>query len=494
MKYDAIIVGGGLGGLATNAVLISNGWKTLLLEKNQVLGGRCSGFDREGKIIDFGCHVINRGEYGPINDVLKILHVENEIEWFHSRKIPFLIMKKEKVFGPVGIDIDGPDGAIPFDFQEVVPEGIDPKNYENLLLKLADTLRGVSPKKTKKYDTLDFKSWLEEKQFPPGIKDILIFLFIAGLVSHADEGSVGELFRAIHAVINATGQSMLDKKGLSLCYPIGGCQAIPDAMVKGILKNGGEIKKGIRVQEILVKDGKVVGVRTSTGDILESDIIISNVGVKETLSLVKKEYWSRNYIEQVQDLRPSLGVLVMRLLVDTKLTNEPFLFALQEESEFYFEELATGKVPEYPPMLFLPVISNMSPNLVDEGEQLLLPAIIVSYKAVETQNYEPWKQMLEKSVKTIFPNIDDHVIWKNFFTPTNAELIWEKAGGPCIGLAQTTTQVGENKPRFTTDINGLYLTGADVGPESFGIGTELATHSGLLCGKLILRKHQKHKE
>ncbi|MHA1786326.1 MAG: NAD(P)-binding protein [Candidatus Helarchaeota archaeon] len=50
MKYDAIIIGAGIGGLAVNAVLVSNGYKTLLIEKNNIVGGRCSGFTQ--KLLD----------------------------------------------------------------------------------------------------------------------------------------------------------------------------------------------------------------------------------------------------------------------------------------------------------------------------------------------------------------------------------------------------------------------------------------------------------
>ncbi|MHC1590667.1 MAG: phytoene desaturase family protein [Candidatus Helarchaeales archaeon] len=490
MKYDAILIGGGLGALATDAILVSNGWKTLLLEKNPKVGGRCSGFEKDGAIIDYGCHVINRGEYGPIGEILKILGLENELKWFHSKRIPFIVLKNDKVLGPVGIDVEGPNGAIPFDWNGINTKDINPENYQNLLIKLADTLRGVSPKKTRKFDDLDFKTWLRQKQFPPGIKDILIFLFIAGLVSLAEEGSVGELFRAIHVVINATGQSMMDKKGLSLCYPIGGCQAIPDAILKGILNKGGEVKTNTIVDEIIVENNAVKGVKTTDGTIYESDIIISNVGVKETPELLLKNEKYQECTRKVERLKPSLGVLVMRLLVDKKLTDEPFLFAVQEESERYFDEISAGRVPENPPMLFLPVISNMSPNLIKEGQQLLLPAIVVGYEAIKKQDYEPWKKMLERTVKTIFPDHEKHVIWKSFFTPTDAEKLWKKKGGPCIGLAQITTQVGDKKPRYETSIRGLYLTGADVGPEAVGIGTELAVHSGMLCAKKILKENE----
>jgi len=49
-----IIVGGGVSGLATATYLRVNGYDTLLLEKNAVLGGACIGWERKGCYID-GC-------------------------------------------------------------------------------------------------------------------------------------------------------------------------------------------------------------------------------------------------------------------------------------------------------------------------------------------------------------------------------------------------------------------------------------------------------
>ena len=60
-KYDAIIVGGGLGGLITGGLLAKKGMETLIVEKNPFLGGRCRRAVRrarlglEGLVHRWGC-------------------------------------------------------------------------------------------------------------------------------------------------------------------------------------------------------------------------------------------------------------------------------------------------------------------------------------------------------------------------------------------------------------------------------------------------------
>ena len=52
--YDVIIVGGGLGGLAAGVILASHQYITLLIEKNERLGGRFPSYYKDGFTIDVG--------------------------------------------------------------------------------------------------------------------------------------------------------------------------------------------------------------------------------------------------------------------------------------------------------------------------------------------------------------------------------------------------------------------------------------------------------
>ncbi|MBD3351679.1 MAG: NAD(P)-binding protein, partial [Candidatus Lokiarchaeota archaeon] len=45
-KYDAIIIGSGLGGLNCASILALNGLKVIVLEKNGFVGGRCASYNK----------------------------------------------------------------------------------------------------------------------------------------------------------------------------------------------------------------------------------------------------------------------------------------------------------------------------------------------------------------------------------------------------------------------------------------------------------------
>jgi phytoene dehydrogenase-like protein len=66
-------------------------------------------------------------------------------------------------------------------------------------------------------------------------------------------------------------------------YPDGGMQAIPDATLKALEKNGGKILLNSEVNRILVKEGRAIGVRCVDGTEHYSGMVISNAPIHHTL-------------------------------------------------------------------------------------------------------------------------------------------------------------------------------------------------------------------
>ena len=65
-KYDALIIGGGLGGLTTAAMLSKEGLSVCILEQHFVIGGCLQSFKRDGRILDTGMHYVGSMSEGQI--------------------------------------------------------------------------------------------------------------------------------------------------------------------------------------------------------------------------------------------------------------------------------------------------------------------------------------------------------------------------------------------------------------------------------------------
>ena len=76
-SYDVIVVGSGIGGSTCAALLANAGFRTLLLEKNNEVGGACSSYTKEGFVIDAACHIIPVGMKGILGKILERCGVHN---------------------------------------------------------------------------------------------------------------------------------------------------------------------------------------------------------------------------------------------------------------------------------------------------------------------------------------------------------------------------------------------------------------------------------
>lgn len=77
------------------------------------------------------------------------------------------------------------------------------------------------------------------------------------------------------------------RPGVKLDYPIGGSGALVDALVRGLMRQGGELRLGAHVEQILIEHQRAIGVQLRDGTILRARrAVISNASVWDTLKLL----------------------------------------------------------------------------------------------------------------------------------------------------------------------------------------------------------------
>ena len=80
MEKSAVIIGAGLGGLFTGAILAKEGVKVTVIEKNATIGGGLQSFTRFGEVFDTGMHVIGGMQPGGnIRRICKYLGILDKI-------------------------------------------------------------------------------------------------------------------------------------------------------------------------------------------------------------------------------------------------------------------------------------------------------------------------------------------------------------------------------------------------------------------------------
>ena len=80
-KYDVVIIGSGLGGLSSAAILSREGFRVCVLEKHFQIGGCLQTFKRDGIVFDTGIHYIGSMDEGQVlNRLFKYFKVLDKVK------------------------------------------------------------------------------------------------------------------------------------------------------------------------------------------------------------------------------------------------------------------------------------------------------------------------------------------------------------------------------------------------------------------------------
>uniref|UniRef100_A0A0E0KLE5 Amine oxidase domain-containing protein n=1 Tax=Oryza punctata TaxID=4537 RepID=A0A0E0KLE5_ORYPU len=109
------------------------------------------------------------------------------------------------------------------------------------------------------------------------------------------------------------------KPGCSLEYPLEGSGAIIDALVRGIKKFGGRIALRSHVEKILIENGRAVGVKLQSGQIVRArKAVVSNASMWDTLDLLPPDAVPRSYQDKVKATPQCESFMHLHLGFDVK--------------------------------------------------------------------------------------------------------------------------------------------------------------------------------
>lgn len=444
-KYDAIIIGSGIGGLAAGLMLAHKQKKVLIVEKNKLFGGRLTSSKRGDFIVDMNVHIISRSDKGPLGEVLKRTGVENTIAYTKVRPVTSY---DKQIF------------TFPHDLKTMTDE----QEFDSLMRFMSD-IRAFSEEEVQEYDDIYLQDFLlgytQNKLIHACITNIsLIYLCLPPWLA-----SAGEFMRCLRWETQARASG----------YPEGGCGAVTNLFVESIKKYGGELLNNTAVARIKIDGNKVSGIVTADAE-YEADMIISNADIKQTvLKLAGTEHFAQDYVDYVQALKYSWSGPVIRVALDKKLTDIKMLSQFGSiDQEAYYQKIQDGIVPDEL-NLFLVIPSNFSPRVVPEGKQLVnfsTPIPIDTPVAMQKKLNEAMVNTAEKYI----PGLRDHILWQETM---NLDSMAKYAGeeGAGIGIGQMPGQVGQKRPKINTPVEGLYIVGAEAG--GAGVGIELAINSAL---------------
>jgi all-trans-retinol 13,14-reductase len=484
-SYDAIVIGSGIGGICCAALLSHAGYKTLVLERLNVLGGRASSYRKDGCIVDRFIHTLGNCDKGPVTEILKQVGKLDALKFWRIEP------DNKPVLWAAGKQYIYPDPSFATD-EEIwaAYKGMGLSNNDcSDMIALDKQIYLMSDQESHDLDDVPYMQWLSQRSDNPLVHAMHMSRCLMAGGMGLDEASTGEMIRMTQS------WHLHSKIG----YPHGGFGAIAETMAGVVTECGGEVRLRETVDAILVKNGAAAGVRLKSGEEIGARAVVSNAGIKSTIEkLVPRGAVPDAYRTHVSDLKYGKfndvwipNQLTLHMLLDEPVTKHTLVFSVPVEGSRSAEGLdaisfKTASEDEKKRILgqtdiYMTFTSNMDPSIVPHGKQLL-NVNATSFKGLsEEETVEGWKNILD----LLYPGLKKRVLWTDV-VPGSA--MKEFSGHPVpnvIGLSQMVGQVGKNRPSAECPLAGLFLTGADVGKQR--VGVELAADGALIAAKAVQR-------
>ena len=283
-QWDAIVVGSGIGGLSAAATLAKLADKrVLVLERHYTAGGFTHTFRRPGYEWDVGVHYVGeashpRGMTRRLSDFV----TDGELEWADMGDVYDRIVLGENSYDFVkGLD------NFRSQLHEYFPSDADAINA--YLQKVMETAKKA-------------QLFFAEKAMPPFVSTLFGGMMRRPVLKEATRTTrevLEEITQNQELIGVLTGQfgdyglvpakssffihSMLVAHYFrGAAYPVGGSSRIAETILPVIERSGGEVVTNAEVAEIIIEDGRAVGVKLVDGRELRAPTVISNAGIINT--------------------------------------------------------------------------------------------------------------------------------------------------------------------------------------------------------------------
>ena len=305
MKYDAVIIGSGLGGLECAHILSKAGMSVLLLERGTQAGGCLQSYRRHGLAFDTGFHYVGGLDKG------QSLH--SAFRHLGLLRLPW--QRLDNHFDRVTIGNQTFSFAQGYDaFVETLTVAFPAER--DALNKYADMLKQCGEQQ---FDALNPQT--EESS-------VLSRLFETSAYQYLTETFHDPLL--INVLCGTSLKMELRKESLPLFTFAhgngsfiesswrlkGDGSLIINSLADGIRMHGGEIICNAEVRELVEKDGKLVHAVCSNGEIYEGTIFISNIHPAVTCNLVKQSSRMKKvYRSRITHLENTFGMFTVSLRI-----------------------------------------------------------------------------------------------------------------------------------------------------------------------------------
>lgn len=504
-RWDAIVIGSGIGGLTAAALLAKHAArKVLVLERHYTPGGYTHSFNRPGYSWDVGVHYI-----GDVNDRSSGVRAafdhltDGQLEWAPMADVYDRVLMGGRTFDfPSGLErlrqcwreyFPSEAGAI----DNYLAAVVSAQKASGLYFAEKAVPRPIS-RLAGSFMRAPFLRWASRSTLDV-LRGFTSNEELIGVLT-AQWGDYGlppaRSSFGIHAIVAAhyfNGAS----------YPVGGAARIAETITPAIEGAGGKVVVSADVQEIVIENGRATGVRMADGRTLGANLIISDTGARNTFQRLVKQ--PQAIVKDLDRVPPSSAHLSLYIglkqsarelgLVGTNL----WICASPNHDENYRRFLNDPSVPF--PVVYVSFPSAKDPDFERRhpGRSTLEGIVFAPFEWFARWQDSRWKKRgedydgfkrtfadrIRREVEQHVPAIAGKIDYAELSTPLTTRHFMNYERGEAYGLAATPERFRLRSLTPHTSIRNLYLTGQDV----TSLGVAGALFGGVVTASAVLGRN-----
>jgi phytoene dehydrogenase-like protein len=277
----------------------------------------------------------------------------------------------------------------------------------------------------------------------------------------------------------------------SAAFPRGGLGALTSALAGAARQAGAEIRTGAAVQHIQVKNGGVTSVVLCDGEEIAADAVVSGVDLKRTFfELLDPSQLDPTFAMRIRNIRAVGTVAKVNLALDAlpsfpaltdTIATDGFIKALSgrthigPEIDYLERAFDASKYGEFSaaPYLDVTIPTLLDPSLAPEGKHVLSAHVQFAPYKLKEGNWRARRRELGdvvlRTLSNYAPGIGNLVEYMQVITPEDLETAYGFTGGHIFHGELALDQLFTMRPvldwaRYKTPIRGLFLCSSATHP------------------------------
>ena len=492
MSKRVIIIGSGLGGLMSGAVLSKEGYEVHVLEKNHQTGGNLQTFEREGHRFETGLHYIGSMDRGQtLYQFFKYVGLTSRL---HLRRLEMRGYDR-LTFGEEGEVYFHNQGWDNFEKELTAAFPQEKEGIRSYVRMVRETIRSIPL-----YDLENADNYLLSPDHLKGcamgvISSLIDNKRLRSVLAGANSIYHGAAQRTPWYLHCCVRNSLVQ----SSWRPAEGSDQISNELVRIIQEQGGSVTTHSEVKELLVSDGKVAGAVTGGGEVYAGDYFISNVHPSVTLGWLDPKTFRRSYRQRLACLENTPGFFSVYMVLKNKALPYQNYNHFHYASDTYFRDDIPDDTWPQTFLLYTPAHGEKDGYATIASALTFMPLRQYSQWAGlapkdRGESYQDFKEeraeRLISAVAKRYPGLKENIRSWFVSTPLTFQDYTGTKDGSAYGILKDCQHPALSILSPRTHIPNLYLTGQNLNIHGV-LGTTIGailTSSELIGFKELVKK------